>query len=108
METKQLTETEWKQLKAFFNPFLCKALDKIQHSPLWYEVWIDLDETIDRWCDFIYKHPNLAAYNIARWMVARDKWYWSPQYVKELNKAQEETGDPCAALTSVLNKSLKR
>lgn len=56
--------------------------------------------------DYIFKYPNLVAYNIARWLVKQDDWYWSPTYVDQLEKTQEKYGNLCfnAVLNDRLNK----
>ena len=90
-------------------PKIYKIVRKLNGGkPIWYEVGIDLDEQFMRWFDFAFKYPNLAAYPIARWMIRRDRWYWSPSYVAELDKAMTRTDNPSEALCMVLDDSLKR
>lgn len=101
------SEQKWEWYRKVFSNLVHNQVEKITEKPLWYEVWIDLDETFERWFDYMYNYPNLAAYSLARWLIRRDNWYWSPSYVAELDKATEKCGDPAQALCNVLSNSLK-
>lgn len=101
-----MNETDkWNFYSKVFRPMLSRSLENKGVKQLYYEVWIDLDETYERWFDFMYKYPNLAIGTISRWLIRRDKWYWSDDYVTQLNKAME-TQSAEEALTTVLKKSL--
>lgn len=90
-------------------PKIDRMVDKLNNGKsLYYEVYIDLEEEFMRWFDYMYKYPNLAAYSIARWIIHRDSWYWSPSYVKALDESMTNTDNPAEAFTTVLNNSLNR
>jgi len=98
---------KWQYYNEVMLPKVRNMVKKITGScRLYYEVWIDLDDEYNRWFDYMLKFPNLAAYCLAKWMIKRDKWYWSPSYVKDLEKASKKVGD-VACFSEVLNESLK-
>jgi len=99
---------KWEWYDKVLVPKVESALKKLGSGDLYYEVWYDLEECFDTlFGEYVFNYTNLAAYNIARWMMKRDKWYWSPEYVKALNAATEKYG-AASAFDEVLNDSLKK
>lgn len=86
-----------------FLPMVEEVIKRKEGRALYYEVYIDLEEGIDRWYEYASKWTNLAIECLSNWAIRRDKWYWSPSYVKALDKAVEEhKGDYSSAFSSIL------
>lgn len=86
-----------------FLPMVGDAFRKKTNTIMYYEVYIDLEERIDRWYDYAWTWTYLAVECLSNWAIRRDNWYWSPTYINELEKAiKEHNGDIQTALSSIL------
>lgn len=80
-------DIDWNYYEEKFLPMMEKQIEKLSFSrEIFYEAYIDLEEEIEHWWNYIKKYPQLAAHNLAKRVINFDRWYGTDAYIKSLDE----------------------
>ena len=80
-------EIDWEYYEKTFLPMMKKQIEKLAFGrEIFYEAYIDLEDEIEHWWNYIIKYPHLAAHNLAKRVINFDRWYDTDAYIESLDE----------------------